>query len=97
MGLNKMQQLSDADGSTVRGKGPYDGRFFSTAPLGGTRGPSFSAQFSSHFTNFPGAGGGVTPPTTPPGPSTPPTPPAPTMPGLGSIPGLGNIFGSLGL
>jgi hypothetical protein len=96
MGLEKMQNLSDRDGNAIRGKGPFDNRFFTMpTPLAPNQnlGPTFGS-----FTGF-----GLNPPTPPGGNNNPPSgnnnPPT-TPPGgidFGSFfPNLGNFnFGGI--
>lgn len=89
MGLAKMQQMSDTDGMTVRGKGPFDNQFFFGE---GFHGPTLTNSFADHFgwqglsgslggDSNPGGMGGMGGNGTPGGASNPGS----------SVPGLGNF------
>jgi hypothetical protein len=54
MGLGRMAQLSDTGGMAVRGKGPYDSRFFSFAPRTSAGFPTFRGPSMNYNPSFPG-------------------------------------------
>jgi hypothetical protein len=93
VGLATMQQLSNADGLAIRGKGPFDNRFF----FNGAARPTLTSSFGSRF-GFQSLGGmdppGNTPGGNPPAGNTPPSgnTTSPGLPGFGGFTGLNGLF-----
>ncbi|REK15790.1 MAG: hypothetical protein DWQ37_08200 [Planctomycetota bacterium] len=84
MGLGTMQQMSDADGMTVRGKGPFEDRWL--AFLSGDPSLPFGSSPAMRDFSFPDLPGSSLPGSNLPGGSLPPsggnmptTPRGPTM------------------